>query len=100
MNATSEFLTPPRILIPKLVRSRDNWKAKASKRKTQCKALQIRVRDLEASRDSQRSRADQLAKQVLNLQARIDQLHAAAACPAETAPKNSTLPKAANTQSV
>ena len=50
MTTLAAFRTPPRILIPKLVRSRDAWKAKATTRKTQRKALEIRVRDLEASR--------------------------------------------------
>jgi len=44
------FQTPPRILIPKLVASRDGWKSKAGARKKALKAAQIRIRDLEASR--------------------------------------------------
>lgn len=61
---TREFQTPPRILIPKLLRSRDGWKAKAAQRKAQRKALQIRVRDLTASRERHRRRADQLQQQL------------------------------------
>ena len=64
---TIAFLTPPRILIPKLLRSRDAWKIKATQRKAQRKALQIRVRDLIASRDRHRSRAD-------DLQLRLDEV--------------------------
>ena len=64
---TTAFLTPPRILIPKLLRSRDAWKIKATQRKAQRKALQIRVRDLTASRACHRSRAD-------DLQLRLDEL--------------------------
>jgi chromosome segregation ATPase len=56
----ADFQTPPRILIPKLVRSRDAWKAKAGQRKKERKALQIRVRDLIASRDRHRQRANSL----------------------------------------
>lgn len=64
---TIAFQTPPRILIPKLLRSRDAWKIKATQRKAERKALQIRVRDLAASRARHRSRAD-------GLQLRLDQL--------------------------
>ncbi len=72
MNGTSEFRTPPRILIPKLVRSRDAWKAKAAERKAQRKALEVRVRDLEASRDRHRADADSLRERVADLTARLD----------------------------
>ena len=71
---TIAFQTPPRILIPKLVRSRDAWKAKATERKAQRKALQIRVRDLVASRARHRQRADQLQEQLD--QARLQLEHA------------------------
>jgi hypothetical protein len=50
------FRTPPRILIPKLVASRDGWKRKAGERKRRLKAARIRIRDLEASRDHWRER--------------------------------------------
>ena len=70
--ATREFQTPPRILLPKLLRSRDAWKAKATQRKAQRKALQIRVRDLTASRDGHRRRADLLQQQVHDLQQQLD----------------------------
>jgi chromosome segregation ATPase len=65
-----DFQTPARILIPKLVRSRDAWKAKATQRKKDRKALQIRVRDLIASRDRHRQRAQTLneALEVARLQ--------------------------------
>ena len=56
-NGTPGFQTPPRILIPKLVKSRDGWKQKANARKRKLKAAKVRVRDLEASRDSWRERA-------------------------------------------
>ena len=46
----SEFRTPPRILIPKLVISRDKWKAKATARKRQFHKERIRSRDLTLSR--------------------------------------------------
>ena len=66
------FQTPPRILIPKLVRSRDAWKDKATRRKTQIKALQIRVRDLTASRLRHRQRADRLAQQLEQLRLQLE----------------------------
>jgi TolA-binding protein len=67
-----EFQTPPRILIPKLLRSRDGWKAKATQRKAQRKALQIRVRDLGASRERHRRRADQLQQQLDQRQLQLE----------------------------
>ena len=87
---TISFQTPPRILIPKLVRSRDAWKLKATQRKAQRKALQIRVRDLIASRARHRVRADDLQLRLDHLQLqhdharqRLDQLQA----PFDAAPK-------------
>ena len=77
----TDFQTPPRILIPKLVRSRDAWKAKATLRKAQRKALEIRVRDLEASREHHRQRADQLQRRVAELEARPAAPTAASAAP-------------------
>src|ERR1700688_2793449 len=73
--------TPPRILIPKLVRSRDAWKDKATRRKAHNKTLHIRVRDLTASRLRHRQRADRLAQQLDSLRLRLEhtqqQLHQA-----------------------
>lgn len=75
------FQTPPRILIPKLVHSRDTWKHKATRRKAQNKALQIRVRDLTASRLRHRQRADRFAEQLDQLRLQLEhtqqQLHQA-----------------------
>lgn len=56
-NAPAGFQTPPRILIPKLVKSRDGWKLKANARKRKLKTMSVRVRDLEVSRDLWRERA-------------------------------------------
>ena len=53
----SDFRTPPRILIPKLVRSRDQWKAKASARKRQYRKEKIHSRDLKLSRQRWKERA-------------------------------------------
>jgi hypothetical protein len=62
------FQTPARILIPKLVKSRDGWKAKAQDRKKLLKAARIRNRDLEASRKVWRQRAETAAEQLAVLQ--------------------------------
>src|SRR5215472_14616553 len=51
------FRSPPRILLPKMVASREAWKLKATKRKTQLKAEQIRSRDLSTSRELWKARA-------------------------------------------
>jgi hypothetical protein len=52
------FQTPARILIPKLVASREGWKCKAGERKRRLKAARIRIRDLEVSRQRWHDRAD------------------------------------------
>lgn len=98
MTTVATFRTPHRILIPKLVRSRDAWKAKAAQRKAQRKALQIRVRDLELSRDRHRQHAERLQQRIAQLE---EQLAAARrAAPAPAAPqKNSTGPAAGTTTS-
>jgi hypothetical protein len=93
MTTPSPFQTPPRILIPKLVKSRDAWKAKATARKAQRKALEIRIRDLETSRELHRLRAEQLQRQ-------LDDLQRSAPAPTVTAaPKNSNAPAADTTTS-
>jgi len=66
----STFRTPTRILIPKLVTSRDGWKAKASERKKRLKSARIRNRDLEASRKVWRQRAEAAEERVAALQQR------------------------------
>ena len=68
------FRSPPRILIPKLCRSRDAWKAKAQLRGSQLKTLQVRVHDVCLSRDSWRQRAEDAERQVLQLQDEVQQL--------------------------
>jgi hypothetical protein len=55
--AAPSFRSPPRILIPKLVESRDKWKAKAARRKKELKKAQIRARDLAVSRQRGKERA-------------------------------------------
>jgi hypothetical protein len=67
-----DFQTPARILIPKLVRSRDAWKAKATARKKQRKALQIRVRDLIDSRNRHRQRARTLQQELQSTRLQLE----------------------------
>lgn len=101
MTTASDFQTPPRILIPKLLRSRDAWKAKATARKAQRKTLEIRVRDFTASRDLHRQRAEQLQLRVTQLETQLaDTRRTPPAPPAPNpAQKNSTDPAAATTTS-
>jgi len=89
MTTLAAFRTPPRLLIPKLVRSRDAWKAKATARKAQRKALAIRIRDLEASRDRHRQRAEQLQERVSQLERQRDELQRPVPAPTAS-PPNST----------
>lgn len=70
-NAT--FLTPPRILIPKLVKSRDGWKNKAGLRKKRLKAARIRIRDLENSRDNWKTRVVDAESQLGELKKQLEQ---------------------------
>ena len=95
MTTLAAFRTPPRILIPKLVRSRDTWKAKATTRKTQRKALEIRVRDLEASRELHRQRAEQLQERVTQLEAEL--ADAKRPAPAPLAPPQKATDRVAGT---
>jgi uncharacterized protein (DUF3084 family) len=64
----NEFRTPVRILLPKILKSRDDWKEKCQRRRAQNKTLKIKVRDLSASRDTWRQKSEEL-------QAKYDQLH-------------------------
>jgi hypothetical protein len=80
-STTCAFRSPPRILIPKLCRSRDAWKAKAQARNEHLKTLKVRVADVNRSRDDWRQRAEaaqlhlsQLQQQLAQAQQRIDAL--------------------------
>lgn len=73
------FQTPARILIPKLVASRDGWKGKAGERKRRLKAARIRIRDLEASRERWHERARFAEREVDELRRRLEQAQQAAA---------------------
>jgi hypothetical protein len=73
------FRTATRILIPKLVKSRDGWKTKAQERKKRLKAAHIRIRDLEASRKFWQQRAKTAEEQVVELPGASSQTELAAA---------------------
>src|SRR5258708_2239145 len=67
----SDFRTPPRLLIPKLVRSRDQWKAKATARKRQYRKVKIHSRDLQHSRQRWKERALDAEQKLHNLQQQL-----------------------------
>ena len=73
------FRTPARILIPKLVVSREGWKAKAGERKERLKAAQIRIRDLEGSRQRWCERASAAEREAEELRRQLSQAQQAAA---------------------
>ena len=68
------FRTPLHILVPKLLASRDNWKAKSDRRKRTLKLANLKIRDLSLSRDNWRQRHEQLLHRHRQLQAQLEQL--------------------------
>jgi DNA anti-recombination protein RmuC len=66
------YRTPVRILLPKLLKSRERWKAKSDRRKAQLKAAKIKIRDCSASRDMWRQRAERLAEETRQLRERAE----------------------------
>jgi hypothetical protein len=74
-NPLPTFRSPPRILIPKLVHSRDRWKEKAADRKRQLKQAQIRSRDLALSRQCWKERALNAEQQIQSLRQNLAQAH-------------------------
>jgi chromosome segregation ATPase len=66
------FRTPVRILLPKLLKSRDGWKAKSDRRKAQLKAAKIKIRDCSASREMWRQRTEQLSEETRQLRERAE----------------------------
>jgi hypothetical protein len=71
-----KFSTPARILIPKLAKSRDDWKTKATARKGQYHKERIRSRDLTISRDLWKERAVAAEQKVKELQSRLERAEA------------------------
>jgi len=67
----SDFRTPPRILIPKLVSSRDKWKAKATARKRLYRKEKIHSRDLAHSRQRWKDRAVAAEQKLQELQLQL-----------------------------
>ena len=47
----TKFRSPPRIIIPRLEKSRDQWKAKTAAANAKLHQRGIRIRDLDLSRD-------------------------------------------------
>jgi multidrug resistance efflux pump len=66
------FRTPVRILLPKLLKSRDDWKAKSHQRKAQLKSAKVKIRDLSASRDMWRQRTELLQEDNRQLQEQLE----------------------------
>ena len=67
------FRTPIRILLPKLLKSRNGWKAKSHRRKAELKAAKIKIRDCSASRDRWRQKTEQLQEETRQLRERAEQ---------------------------
>ena len=67
------FRTPVRILLPKLLKGRDDWKAKSHQRKAKLKSANTKIRDLSASRDKWRQRSQRLEEENRQLQERWQQ---------------------------
>ena len=67
------FRTPVRILLPKLLESRNGWKAKSHRRKAELKAAKIKIRDCSASRDRWRQQTEQLEDETRQLRERAEQ---------------------------
>ena len=68
----SDFRTPPRILIPKLVISRDKWKVKATDRKRRLPKEKIHSRDLSLSRRQWKDRALAAEREIQELQLQLE----------------------------
>ena len=88
MVPASDFRTPPRILIPKLVRSRDQWKVKAGERKRQYRKEQIRSRDLSISRERWKERALAAEQQLEQTEANLAEARSQIAQLQDDAKKN------------
>ena len=65
------FRTPVRILLPKILKSRDDGKAKSHERKAQLKSAKINIRDLSASRDRWRERTARMEEEHRLMQERL-----------------------------
>ena len=72
----AETRTPLRLFVPKLLKSREDWKLKCQQRRDQNKTLRINVRDLAASREAWRTKYEKLLQDGAQLQAGRDRLQA------------------------
>lgn len=68
------FRSPVHILLPKALTSRDNWKAKAGRRRHQLKLAGLHIRDLTRSRDAWRQRHRDQQQQIRRQDELIEQL--------------------------
>jgi hypothetical protein len=68
------FRSPMHILLPKVLTSRDNWKAKAGRRRHQLKLTRLTIRDLTRSRDAWRQRHRDQQQHIQRLDEQIEQL--------------------------
>lgn len=68
-----KFRSPPHILIPALVESRDKWKEKAKQRNDKLKDAQDRIHELTNSRESWKQRVEDAESQLLALQEQLEQ---------------------------
>ena len=66
------FRTPVRILLPKLLKSRNDWKTKSDERKAKLKSAQTKIRDLSASRAMWRERAEHFEEDNRQLRERAE----------------------------
>jgi len=53
-----QFQSPVRVLLPKILKSRDDWREKCQMRRAQNNTLTIKIRDLTARREAWRSKRD------------------------------------------
>lgn len=67
------FRTPMRVLLPKLLKSRNDWRAKSHRRKAELKTAKVKIRDVSASRDMWRQRAEQFEAEIRQLRQRAEQ---------------------------
>ena len=67
----SGFKSPLRLLLSFFRRSRDQWKAKATSRRTKIKNLEHKVRDIDDSRTNWKDKAQQLEADKKALEERL-----------------------------
>ena len=76
--------TRPRVLLKSIRESRDNWKRKCQKAKSEVKSMRDRVRDLELSRSKWRDDAEVAQREQQRLQEEIQHLESQLTLSAET----------------